>query len=663
MRSISSFLQRVGRSGHHLAGLPKGRLFPLSRDELVEAAALIDAVRRGELETLAIPTAPLDILAQQLVAECAARDASEDELFALARGAWPYRDLPRSEFDQVIEMLAEGFTTRRGRRAAWLHRDRVHGRLRGRRGARLAAITSGGAIPDQGDFHVLEEPSGAMVGTLNEDFAIESLPGDIFQLGNVSWRIRKIEQGRVLVENAQGAPPGLPFWLGEAPERSAELSASVVRLRERIAAELALDNDDAGVPAPERRAELALRLSAELALPLAGAQQIVEYMAASFVALRAVPTQETLVVERFFDEAGDQHVVLHAPFGSRMNRAWGLALRKRFCRAFNFELQAAATEDAILLSLGPTHSFPLEDVFRFLHSKSVREVLVQAMLDAPVYGVRWRWNASRALALLRFRGGRRVPPRLLRQEADDLSAVVFPDHLACPENLPGHREVPDHPLVQETVRDCLTEAMDIERLEALLGSIERGERRLVAREMTEPSPLAHEVVNARVYAFLDDAPLEERRTQAVQARRSLRPEDAATLGALDPEAIAAVREEAWPDIRDADELHDALLLFGTITVDEMGIRGWQEWAAELAAAGRATLRDAAQGPALWVAAERLPQLEALPQYSFGHPHTAGGTAAPRRRSSHRRSRCRRPCGSRIGRRMRRFWSWCADGSK
>jgi ATP-dependent Lhr-like helicase len=616
VRTIAAFLQRIGRSGHHLAGLPKGRLFPLSRDELVEAAALFDAVRRGELETLVIPEAPLDILAQQLVAECGGRDAQgigENELFEMARSAWPYRALERERFEDVLAMLAEGFATRRGRRAAYLHRDRVQNRVRARKGARLAAITSGGAIPDQGDFHVLEEPAGTVVGTLNEDFAIESMPGDVFQLGNVSWRILKVEQGRVMVENAQGAPPSLPFWLGEAPERSAELSASVVRLRETIAARLGLGEDEpAVVPSPESRREVAGRLAAELGLPAAGAEQIVEYLAASFVALSAVPSQRTLVVERFFDEAGDQHVVLHAPFGSRTNRAWGLALRKRFCRSFNFELQAAATEDAILLSLGPTHSFPLEDVFRFLHSSSVRDVLVQAMLDAPVYGVRWRWNASRALALLRFRGGRRVPPRLLRQQADDLSAVVFPDHLACPENLPGDREVPDHPLVAETVRDCLTEAMDIERLEALLRSMERGERRFVARELREPSPLAHEVVNARVYAFLDDAPLEERRTQAVQARRFLSAEDAAALGALDALAIARVREEAWPQAESEDELHDALSILGAVTGREMARAGWLALGSALAAAGRATRRsDDGRGDDLWLAAERLPQIEAL----------------------------------------------------
>lgn len=616
VRRIASFLQRVGRSGHHLAGLPKGRIFPLSRDELIESASLLDAVRRGELETLHIPEAPLDILAQQLVAECGGRDVAgsdESELFAMVRRAWPYRALERERFDEVLDMLGAGFATRRGRRAAYLHRDLVHGAVRARKGARLAAITSGGAIPDQGDFHVLEEPSGAMVGTINEDFAIESVPGDIFQLGNVSWRLLKVEQGRVLVENAQGAPPSLPFWLGEAPERSAELSASVVRLRETIGDRLGFAaGEEAAVPAPERRRAVAAELAAEIGLPLAGAEQIVEYLAASFVALGAVPTQETLVVERFFDEAGDQHVVLHAPFGSRTNRAWGLALRKRFCRSFNFELQAAATEDAILLSLGPTHSFPLEDVFRFLHSSSVRDVLVQAMLDAPVYGVRWRWNASRALALLRFRGGRRVPPRLVRQQADDLSAVVFPDHLACPENLPGDREVPDHPLVRETIRDCLTEAMDIEALEALLASMERGERRFVARELREPSPLAHEVVNARVYAFLDDAPLEERRTQAVQARRFLSAEDAASLGALDAQAIARVREEAWPQAENEDELHDALSVIGVVDDDEMARSGWLALGDALARAGRATRRlPNEERPGLWLAAERLPQVEAL----------------------------------------------------
>jgi ATP-dependent helicase Lhr and Lhr-like helicase len=625
VRRIASFLQRVGRSGHHLAGLPKGRIFPLSRDELIESAALLDAVRRGELETLHIPAAPLDILAQQLVAECGGRDGDggdEDELFAMVRGAWPYRALERARFDEVLDMLAAGFATRRGRRAAYLHRDLVHGRVRARKGARLAAITSGGAIPDQGDFHVLEEPSGAVVGTINEDFAIESVPGDIFQLGNVSWRLLKVEQGRVLVENAHGAPPSLPFWLGEAPERSAELSASVVRLRETIGARLGfVEGAEPVVPAPELRRAVAAELAAEIGLPSAGAEQVVEYLAASFVALGAVPTQDTLVVERFFDEAGDQHVVLHAPFGSRTNRAWGLALRKRFCRSFNFELQAAATEDAILLSLGPTHSFPLEDVFRFLHSSSVRDVLVQAMLDAPVYGVRWRWNASRALALLRFRGGRRVPPRLVRQQADDLSAVVFPDHLACPENLPGDREVPDHPLVRETIHDCLTEAMDVEALEALLASMERGERRFVARELREPSPLAHEVVNARVYAFLDDAPLEERRTQAVQARRFLSPEDAASLGALDAQAIARVREEAWPQAETEDELHDALSVIGVVDDDEMARSGWLALGDALARAGRATRRlPRERSPGLWLAAERLLQVEALaPEARFDPP--------------------------------------------
>ncbi|HKQ61499.1 MAG TPA: DEAD/DEAH box helicase [Candidatus Polarisedimenticolaceae bacterium] len=588
-RSISVLLQRVGRSGHRLDALPKGRIFPTSRDELVECAALLGAVRRGELEELIVPEGPLDILAQQIVASVACEEWSEDGLYALARRAWPYRELARQAFDDVIGMLADGFATRRGRRGAFVHRDRVHGRLRGRRGARLAAITSGGAIPDNADYHVVLEPQGTFIGTVNEDFAIESMAGEVFQLGTSSWRIRRIEPGRVLVEDAHGQPPTIPFWLGEAPGRSAELSAAVSRLRAEV---------EGGT---------------ELALTPQVAEPLVEYLASARAALGALPTQRRLVLERFFDEAGNQHVVIHSPFGSRVNRAWGLALRKRMCRTFNFELQAAAGEDAIVLSLGPTHSFPVGELFGWLRSATVREVLVQALLDAPVFPVRWRWNAERSLAILRRRGGRRVPPRILRMEAEDLVAVVFPDQLACLENIPGDREIPDHPLVAQTIRDCLEEAMDLPGLEALLASIERGEIDLVARELTEPSPLAHEILNARPYAFLDDAPLEERRTQAVHARRWLDAETAADLGRLDAEAIARVRREAWPEADSTDELHDALVTLGFLTREE-GTR-WAPLFADLVAAARAAeLHASEDGPVLWVAAERLPELRAaLPQ--------------------------------------------------
>jgi ATP-dependent Lhr-like helicase len=601
-RSIATLLQRVGRSGHHLAGLPKGRIFPSSRDELVECAALIDAVRRGELDRLIIPEKPLDILAQQIVAATAAEEWSEEELFALVRRAWPFRQLERTEFDEIVEMLASGFSTRRGRRGAYLHHDAVNGRLRARKGARLTAMTSGGAIPDTADYQVLMEPAGTLVGTLNEDFAVESLPGDVFQLGNTSWMIRKIEPGRVLVEDAQGKPPTIPFWLGEAPSRTAELSLAVARLRTEVAETVAREG---------RLAALA-RLRERLGLPPAAAGQIVDYFAVALSALGTLPSQDTVVAERFFDEAGDMHLVLHSPFGSRINRAWGLALRKRFCKTFNFELQAAATEDAIVLSLGPTHSFPLEDVFRFLHSNTVRGVLIQAVLDSPLFGVRWRWNASRALALPRFRAGRRVPPTLLRQSAEDLIAVVFPDQLACLENIVGEREVPHHPLIEQTLRDCLEEAMDIEGLEELLRRMERGEVEMIARDLTEPSPLAHEILTARPYAYLDDAPLEERRTQAVSLRRFLDPETASDLGALDLAAIERVRAEAWPDAATPDELHDALLTVGFLTEEEGRRSGWETLFDHLASARRATvLRSGGDRPALWVAAERLPQFRAL----------------------------------------------------
>jgi ATP-dependent Lhr-like helicase len=609
-RSIATFLQRVGRSGHHLAGLPKARIFPTTRDELIECAALVDAARRGELDRLIIPQKPLDILAQQIVAATAAEEWKEDDLYATFRRAYPYRDLERKEFDEVVEMLGDGFTTRRGRRGAYLHHDAVNGRLRARKGARIAAITSGGAIPDTGDYRVVLEPSESVVGTVNEDFAVESMPGDVFQLGNASWQILKVEPGRVLVADAKGQPPSIPFWLGEAPGRTDELSVAVSRLRETVQEKLD----------PEKGGSLAAAQSwlvEELGLPREAARQIADYLATAYAALGTLPTRTTLVAERFFDEAGDMHLVLHSPFGSRINRAWGLALRKRFCRTFNFELQAAASEDAIVLSLGPTHSFPLEDVFKFLHSSSAEDVLVQALLDAPVFGVRWRWNAGRALALLRFRGGRKVPPRLQRQESEDLIAVVFPDQLACLENIVGEREIPEHPLIQQTIHDCLTEAMDVHGLLAILRSIEAGEVELVARDLTEPSPLAHEIINGPVYTFLDDAPLEERRTQAIHTRRFADPATASDLGALDPDAIERVRTEAWPEVENADELHDALSTVGFLTAEEGERSQWQPYLKSLAAEGRAGVLTAA-GPSaigtacgLWVATERLPQVNAV----------------------------------------------------
>ncbi len=600
-RSIATLLQRVGRSGHHLAAIPKGRLFPLSRDELIECAALVRAARGGTLDRLIIPEHPLDILAQQIVAAVACEEWAEDELFELLRGAYPYRDLARKDFDAVVQMLAEGFTTRRGRRGAYVHYDGVNRRLRSRRGARLAALTSGGAIPDIGDYRVILEPTETFVGTLNEDFAIESMPGDIFQLGNTSYLINRIESGQVRVVDAQGQPPSIPFWLGEAPGRTSELSEQVSHLRRDVA-----DRLD-----PEQGGAIGWLAEEIPGLPEPAARQVVEYLAASKKILGVIPTQETLVLERFFDEAGGMQLVLHAPFGSRLNRAWGLALRKRFCRSFNFELQAAATEDAIVLSLGAQHSFPLEDVFHYLKPETAEHLLVQAMLDAPMFGSRWRWNATRALAVLRARGGKKVPAPLQRMDAEDLVAAVFPDQLACPENLVGDREIPDHPLVNQTIADCLLEAMDFPGLKRLLEGMEAGGMQLVARDTTEPSPLSHEVINAKPYAFLDDAPLEERRTQAVITRRGLDVKTAEELGKLDQAAIDRVRDEAWPEAASADELHDALLVVGALSGGECGARNaeWKRYFEELLGARRAT--TLAHEPELWIAAERLPLVEAV----------------------------------------------------
>jgi ATP-dependent Lhr-like helicase len=601
-RAISALLQRVGRSGHAVGGLPKGRIFPLSRDDLVECTALLDSVRREELDRIHIPEKPLDVLAQQIAAEVACEEWDEEALFDLYRRAWPYRTLTKDEYASVVQMLADGFSTRRGRSHALVHRDAVNRKLRPRQGLRLTAITSGGTIPDTADYNVVLVPEEQIIGTVNEDFAVESLAGDVFQLGNMSYRILRVEAGRVRVEDAHDMPPTIPFWLGEAPARSDEVSAAVSRLREEVGARLANSN-------------VALRyLVDQIGIASEAAEQLVDYFGAAKSALGLLPTQGDLVFERFFDEAGGTQLVIHSPYGSRINRAWGLSLRKRFCRKFNFELQAAATEDAIILSLTATHSFQLDEVARYLNSKTVRELLIQALLDAPMFMTRWRWNASIALALLRFRGGNKVPAQLQRMQAEDLVAAVFPDQLACAENIVGEREIPDHPLVNQTIDDCLHQAMDVDGLERLLVRLEKGEVRVTGRDLTSPSPFALEILSARPYAFLDDAPLEERRTQAVVARRWLDPESAADIGRLDPEAIVRVKQEAWPEADTADELHDGLLWLSFISQDEAHANaGWNSKLSELAVAGRATRMTVSTTPAssIWIAAERVPEFHAL----------------------------------------------------
>jgi ATP-dependent Lhr-like helicase len=605
-RSINAFLQRVGRAGHSVGGVSKGRLFPLSRDELVECTALLDAVRRGELDRLEVPRNLLDVLTQQIAAEVSAQEWSEDALFDLMRGAYGYRDLQRAEFDQCVVMLAEGFSTRRGRHGALIHRDAVNGWLRPRRGGRLTAITSGGAIPDNADYRVMLEPESQLVGTVNEDFAVESLQGDVFQLGNTSYRILRVERGTVRVEDAHGQPPSIPFWLGEAPGRTDELSMAVSRLRHGIEERLVGKGADAtaGMQSASEWIEDTLGVDA------VATSQLIQYLAAGRAALGTLPKLDTIVFERFFDESGGMQLVIHSPYGSRVNRAWGLALRKRFCRTFNFELQAAATEDHIILSLTHAHSFELAEVSRYLNSKTARHVLIQALCAAPMFAVRWRWDAGIALALPRFRGGKKIPPQIARMNAEDLLASVFPDQVACAENLPGEIEIPDNPLVRQVIRDCLEDAMNVEGFEALLRGLESGAVRVVARDLTEPSPLALEALTARPYAYLDDAPLEERRTQAVMSRRWIDPASASDLGLLDGEAIARVREEAWPDAATADELHDALLWLAFLTDREVDANSaWPSLLNELAAQGRVVRIPAPDARELWVATERRPWFE------------------------------------------------------
>ena len=605
-RSIGLLVQRVGRSGHTVGGVPKGKLFPLTRDEMLECAALSRALLRGNLDTFIIPSWPLDVMAQQMVAACASEDWDEDELFDLCRRAYPYRDLPRDKFDQVIESLSQGFAPRQGRKGAHLHRDGINLQLKGRRGSRLAALTSGGAIPDNADYDVVADPDGTFVGTVNEDFAIESMAGDIFLLGNTPWKVRRVESGRVRVEDAQGNLPTIPFWLGEAPGRTWELSDEITQIREGIDA--LLDNPEAV------QAWLALEsgVSPEVA------RQLVAYLIEGKRVLGVVPTANRVVAERFFDESGGMQLVIHAPFGAAINRAWGMALRKRICRTFDFELQASATDDGLNFSLGPNMAFPLGDVFNYLSPNTVEEVLTQAVFQAPLYGTRWRWNASRFLALLRHTGGKKVPAPLQRMRSEDLLAAVFPAQVQCQDNAaPGDIEPPDHPLVFETTRDCLTEAMNLDGLTSVLKSIRSGAIEVFAKDTVQPSVFAHQILNAMPYAFLDDAPLEERRARAVSLRRAL-PEDSRDLSALDPDAIREESAYAWPAIRDADELHDALLTLGVAPLDDLAWRtasvshaALLGWLTDLAQAGRTLYFTQSSGATLWLAAEHAALVAAV----------------------------------------------------
>ena len=630
-RAISVAWQRIGRAGHWHGAIPKGRIFATTRDELVESAALVRAMHEGDLDKIEIPGAPMDVLAQQIVAMCACEDWKEDELFARVRRAYPYRELERSAFDSIVEMLSEGITARRGRYGAYLMRDRVNGRLHGRRGSRLVAITSGGAIPDNALYSVIAEPEGTLVGTVDEDFAVESLGGDIMLLGNSSWRIRRVQAGRVIVEDAHGAAPNIPFWRGEAPARTAELSAHVAEVREKVGELTRSVAPGTDLRSTASALEAVEWLKQECGLDRAGAEQVVEHIVAGRAVLGAVPTQTTVIAERFFDESGGMQLVIHAPFGGRINKAWGLALRKRFCRSFNLELQAAATDDGINISLAEQHSFPLADVFRFLHPASVSDVLEQAVLTSPLFTARWRWDASRALVLQRFQGGKKVPPPIQRIRADDLLAAVFPDAAACPENLDSQPKIPEHPLVREVMKDALTEAMDVEGLKLVLERVLNGSIQCVAVDTPIPSQFSHEILNANPFAYLDDAPLEERRARAVEMRRTLPETVLAEVGKLDPEAIAEVRTEVWPDARDADELHDVLqTLMALPAIEASGvpakdalearvveaIAGWRGFFEELREQRRAVVGFAG-GRGYWVAAERAKSfVAAFPEARF-----------------------------------------------
>jgi ATP-dependent helicase Lhr and Lhr-like helicase len=634
-RAIATFLQRVGRSGHSLGKTPKGRLFALTRDELVESMGLIRAIRAGRLDVIPIPECPIDVLAQQIVAEVACREWSTGELFDLFRRAWPFRDLKREDFDETLRFLSEGLTDRSGRGKVYLHQDLVQKRLRTRPGARIVATSNAGAIPEVAEFRVVAQPDGVVVGTLDEDFAMESHAGQIILLGNTSWRMEGVHGTDVHVTDAGGVPPTVPFWRGEAPGRTLELSEEVSRLREELEAKLKAlpetviaswwedaaagaessgEASEAILPATQTEfrnstADIVKWLVQETDCSDYAGRQVVNYLAAQIAAVGIVPTQKRVIFERFFDESGGMQMVVHAPFGSRVTQAWGLSMRKRFCVSFDFELQATADDDGFILSLGPQHSFPLESMFPMLTSENAQRLLEQAILYIPMFQIRWRWNANRALLVPRRDKGKRIPPALQRFRADDLLSSVFPLLTGCQENVVGELKLPDHILLRQTMQDCLREALDIDGLVDVLRRVEAGEIEFVARDTRESSPFSYELLNSNPYAFLDGGELPERRARAVSTRRSLTVDSVSDLGRLDPLAIEQVTGEATPLVRNTDELHDVLLTRIVVPDDEM--EDWRGWLEELVQQRRATSTTATGGVTVWTAAERIPAVRAM----------------------------------------------------
>ena len=470
------------------------------------------------------------------------------------------------------------------------------------RGARLAALTSGGAIPETAQYRVIAEPDGTVVGTVDEDFAVESLAGDVFLLGNTSWRVQYVRGGEVQVHDAEGAPPSIPFWLGEAPGRTREFSAECSQLRARPGRRRC----KAAEPATARVAVAAIASAARRPGPPSRRSPMSKPRWPPSAWCR--PAEE-IVFERFFDESGGMQLVIHAPLGARINRAWGLALRKRFCRSFDFELQASADDDGIVLSLGPQHSLPIENLFRMLNADNVAGLLEQALLAVPMFQVRWRWNVTRSLVVLRQQGGQRVPPHMQRFRSDDLLAAVFPETVGCLENHSG--DVDDSRSSAGPADDARLPARGDGHRRAGRPCWTRRRRRghdSSARDTREPSPFSYELLNANPYAFLDGAPLEERRARAVATRRTLSTEDLRDLARLDPEAIAQVAREAWPLVRSADELHDALM--SLVAIDELEAGPWSVWLRRADRSGRATRVVRPGRRDLWIAAESWPVLQA-----------------------------------------------------
>lgn len=560
---INAFRQRAGRARHRPGQRPRIHAFPLTLSDLLQTRAVIDALEMGKIDRSCMLGTADDVLVQHLIAMVAAGMTDRGQLQALIRRAVTWRHLNEKDLGRLIDMVHDGFVPGRETSHSLVYR-RGPVRLGVADEAEKLSLMNAGTIPEWFDYEVLDLSTRQVIGRLDEEFAFESTPGQVIQLGGSTWKILAIATGRVEVEPADNLAPNLPFWFGDGAGRSSDLSLQVMQLCRWVEQGQAV-----------------------------GCSSLQDYLSTSLAVLGRLPGPDCIVLERFFDPGGDQHLVIHTLAGARTNRAWGLALRKRFCRQFNFELQAAATDDGLLISLGAVHSFDLPEVMGYLRSSNARDVLVQALLDTPIFQTRFRWCANIALAIKRRELRGPVPPQIQRSQTENLIARIFPDQLACLENLSGTRRIPDHPLVAQALADCLNDYMDVNQLERMLTGIESGRIGVHAIDTDKPSPLAEALIHAPRHSFLDPAAAEERRTRSFEQ----------------PASPTIATPPYRPQGR--DEFERSLLTAGYLTASEGEVGGNATRLMTLVHGQLAVSLSGAAPVRVWAHVERLAELLAI----------------------------------------------------